>query len=100
MSADQTALIRELLRFCERFLTPSGHLDNREQLNSLGVCCQRRKWQGGTRVRDGSGYRMADQTLTGTCAPSCVEFTAVLTAAREHVAANETRQLDLLGEVA
>lgn len=100
--AETTRLVARLLEICERFATSPDHqgayhLDNRENMNHTGVCCQRRKWQGGERVKDGSGYRMANQTLSGECAPSCVEFRATLTAARAHVAATAPRQLSLIG---
>lgn len=45
----------------ERFGTPNDHLDNRDGLNHLGVCSQRRQWVGGERVPDGTGFRMENQ---------------------------------------
>jgi hypothetical protein len=101
---DQTtdALIRDLLAIAERFATTPDHqgayhLDNRENLNQTGVCCQRRKWKPSAEVvKSGTGFRPAHQTLTGECAPSCVAFRATLTAARAHVAATQQHQLDLL----
>jgi len=98
MTADQqTALIRRMLVFMERTATKAGHLAMIEPNEHLGVCNTKRRYVGGTRVRDGSGFRMDGQTLNGECTPSCQEFRAVLTAAREHVAATAPRQLSLEG---
>lgn len=99
MTADQTALtiIRNLLAICERFKTPSGHLDHREGIDFRGVCVGHLGYVGtGEIVKDGSGFRER-QVLAGSCAPSCQAYTAAVTAAREHVAANEVRQLSMEG---
>lgn len=95
---DQTALtiIRNLLAICERFKTPSGHLDHREAIDFRGVCVGHLGYVGtGETVKDGSGFREV-QRLAGTCAPSCQHYQTWTTAAREHVAANEPRQLGLI----
>lgn len=102
MTADQTALtiIRNLLAITDRFVTPSGHLDHREAIDFRGVCVGHLGYVGtGEIVKDGSGFREV-QRLAGVCAPSCQAYTAAVTAAREHLAANEVRQLGLIGEVA
>jgi hypothetical protein len=87
-------IIARLLAICERFGTPErpdqpGHLDNREGLNHLGVCCLRRHWVGGERVPDGTGFRIENQTLDGVCAPSCVEWREATAEARACLAESE-----------
>lgn len=102
MTADQTALtiIHNLLAICERFQTTSGHLDHRQNIDFRGVCVGHLGYVGtGEIVKDGSGFRER-QVLAGVCAPSCQHYQTWTTAAREHVAVNEPRQLEMIGEVA
>lgn len=108
MTADQTttALVARLLALCERFGTRADntgqrHLDNREQMSHLGVCTQRRSWMPSVEVvPDGTGFRPAHHTLTGTCADSCLAWQAAVNEARAYVAAHEVVQLDLMRGVA
>jgi len=97
-AAPDPRLVARLLALVERFGTPSGHLDHREGLDYRGVCVGHRTMTGGTRVKDGSGFRIAGQTLSGECAASCKEWQAVRAEARAYLAATETRQLVMLME--
>lgn len=87
-------IIRRLLALTDRFMTSNGHLDFREDIDHRGVCRQRRHYAGGDVVPSGSGYVTINQTLDGTCAPSCQEAIAVRAAAAAYLADHEPRQLE------
>jgi hypothetical protein len=96
VSVQPTSLLARALTLLERFGTSAGHLDNREQLHHLGVCCQRRQWVGGETMPDGSGFRVVNQTLDGTCASSCLEWQTVTRELSAAVAAEAPLQPRLL----
>ena len=95
MSPHEVRLLADLVRLCERFASPSGHLRSADPYSALGICVSRRHWVGGRKVKDGSGFRIVDQVLDGTCAPACVLYQATLTEARAVLAAHEPAQLTL-----
>lgn len=96
MNQLEQRLLAAALRWMDRQVTKGAHLAMVESNEHLGVCNTRRRYVGGTRVKDGAGYRMADQTLDGECSPLCVEFTADREAIRAYVDEHETRQMTLL----
>lgn len=98
MTDPRDRMIARLLALADRFASTGGHLDHREGLDYRGVCVGHRTMTGGTRVKDGSGWRIAGQTLSGECAASCREWQAVRAEARAHLDAVETRQLVLIRE--
>ena len=81
-------VIARLVAICERFGTSAEpgkpqHLDNREQLNHLGVCSRRREWIAIAEVvPDGTGFRPASHTLSGTCSDACIEWHEALAEGR------------------
>jgi hypothetical protein len=93
--------IARLVAICERIGTTADengqqHLDNREQLNHLGVCSQLREWIASSDVvRDGSGFRPASHTLSGTCAPSCQEWHEALAEGRAILAESQRTPLEV-----
>lgn len=95
MSVETRLISRLLLAICERFGTPAGHLDHREGIDFRGVCVGHRTFTGGERVKDGAGFRIANQMLSGVCAPSCREWQAATTEARAYLEEHEPRQIAL-----
>lgn len=96
-------LISSLLALCERFGTnqrefEKSHLAMAEPNEHLGVCNTRRAYDpnGGRTVKDGTGFRVVDQPLSGTCADACVLWRQTVTAARQWLAEREPRQLELV----
>lgn len=77
-SEQPASLEARALALLQRFASSGGHLAPRDDYDHRGLCCHRRHWVGGERVKDGAGYRMAGQTLDGECADSCVEWQAVV----------------------
>ena len=91
-------IIAALLAQCKRFETKSGHLAMTEPNEHLGVCNTQRAYDpnGGRKVKDGSGFRIVDQPLTGACSPLCVAFTAVVGEAQAYLEATAPEQLTML----
>lgn len=97
MRHEPQTLHERALALLERFGTPAGHLDHREGIDFRGVCVGHRTFTGGERVKDGSGWRIAGQTLSGECAASCQEWQAVVSELRAAVEAEpRVTQLTLL----
>jgi hypothetical protein len=95
-SEQPASLNARALALLQRFASSGGHLAPKDEYDHRGVCCHRRHWTGGERVQDGSGFRMAGQTLDGTCADSCVEWQAVVAELTAAVDAEPRLQPQLL----